>query len=106
MRSVFYVVIAFAILVNSSGVTAIPNPITESQLLSKASPDPAAKRSLRNAGQQVVQSRPTDGNGGVFKAFSGTNKLIKLPDMKTSNVLEAAKKVKKLKEMDKLKKLI
>lgn len=99
MRSIFYVALAVAVSARSSVVAAFPDP-NESQLLSKASPD---KRFLRIAGQEVVQSRPLDGNGGVWKSIvQTTNKVAKNPEIDLSNLVKVAKKAKELKKIKNL----
>ncbi|ETP13238.1 hypothetical protein F441_11518 [Phytophthora nicotianae CJ01A1] len=81
MRSLFYIALVFAAWAHSSAATAFPHP-NESGLLSQISHDSAAqaKRSLRVAGQEVVQSTG-NGYGGVFKsAGTSVNKIIPRPD--------------------------
>ncbi|ETP13231.1 hypothetical protein F441_11532 [Phytophthora nicotianae CJ01A1] len=81
MRSLFYIALVFAVWARSSAATAFPHP-NESGLLSQISHDSAAKakRSLRVAGQEVVQSTG-NGYGGVFKsAGTSINKVIPRPD--------------------------
>ncbi|EGZ04603.1 hypothetical protein PHYSODRAFT_536084 [Phytophthora sojae] len=92
MRSLFYVALGFAALACSTVVAEPSNP-DDSPLLSKVSPDSAAKRSLRFAGQQVVQSGRGNGNGGVWKApVASINKIINRPDIDVKRYIEAAKK--------------
>ncbi|ETK94294.1 hypothetical protein F441_02702 [Phytophthora nicotianae CJ01A1] len=81
MRSIFYVVVVFALFARSSVVAAFPHP-NESGLLLKTSRESAAniKRFLRVASQEVVQSSG-NGYGGIFKsAASSVNKVIPRPD--------------------------
>ncbi|ETI42858.1 hypothetical protein L914_11663 [Phytophthora nicotianae] len=91
MRSIFYVVVIFALFARSSVVAAFPHP-NESGLLLKTSPGSAvqAKRSLRVAGQEVVQATG-NGNGGIFKAATTSiNKII--PRTDTANMKKLIEK--------------
>ncbi|ETO72100.1 hypothetical protein F444_11675 [Phytophthora nicotianae P1976] len=97
MRSLFYIALVFAVWARSSAATAFPHP-NESGLLSQISHDSAAKakRSLRVAGQEVVQSTG-NGYGGIFKsAANSVNKIIPRPD--SPNMKELLKKAKKAKK--------
>ncbi|ETM30956.1 hypothetical protein L914_21380 [Phytophthora nicotianae] len=92
MRSVFYVALVFAVLARSSTVAAFPHT-DESQLLAVTSPDSAThtKRSLRAAGQEVVQSTG-NGNGGIFKStLTSINKVVHKPEIKLGGLIEKSK---------------
>ncbi|EEY67161.1 secreted RxLR effector peptide protein, putative [Phytophthora infestans T30-4] len=69
MRSIFYAVLAIAVVARSSTVAAFLIP-DESRLFSKPLPNIVPKRYLRVAGQEVVQSRREDGNGGIWKSLA------------------------------------
>ncbi|ETO83183.1 hypothetical protein F444_02741 [Phytophthora nicotianae P1976] len=91
MRSIFYLAIVFAALACSSVVAVLPHP-NEAGLLLKTSPGSAvqAKRSLRVAGQEVVQATG-NGNGGIFKAATTSiNKII--PRTDTANMKKLIEK--------------
>ncbi|EEY58803.1 secreted RxLR effector peptide protein, putative [Phytophthora infestans T30-4] len=102
MRSILYVALVFVVLSESSVVAAFLKPdASQSQFPSKASTDFEVNRSLRVAGQQVVQSgRPNDGYGGIWKAVThGTAKFVKTPDVDMKKLIELAKKAEKLKKL-------
>ncbi|EGZ06992.1 hypothetical protein PHYSODRAFT_463680, partial [Phytophthora sojae] len=84
--------LAFAALACSTVVAEPSNPDV-SPLSSKVSPDSAAKRSLRVAGQQVVQSGRGNGYGGIWKSITqSTNKIVHKSGVKLSALIEKAKK--------------
>ncbi|ETK82859.1 hypothetical protein F442_12037, partial [Phytophthora nicotianae P10297] len=98
-----YIALAFAILARSVVSAAFPD-YDDSRLVLKTSPDSVtnAKRSLRVAGQEVVQSN-YDGVGGIIKAVSqSVNKVTApIPNIKLQALLEKAKVAKALKNAGK-----